>query len=78
MQKRKKKPFDSYFIPHDHFICPSPWSSKHGSSVCGSPPPPPSLFTHHSLLLTSLSLREIIVGVCEEGGARTRWWLCDR
>lgn len=38
MQKRKKKPFDSYFIPHDHFICPSPWSSKHGSSVCGSPP----------------------------------------
>lgn len=41
MQKRKKKPFDSYFIPHDHFICPSPWSSKHGSSVCGSPPPPP-------------------------------------
>lgn len=69
MQKRKKKPFDSYFIPHDHFICPSPWSSKHGSSVC---------VTHHSLLLTSLSLREIIVGVCEEGGARTRWWLCDR
>lgn len=45
---------------------------------CVGPPPPPSLFTHHSLLLTSLSLREIIVGVCEEGGARTRWWLCDR